>query len=152
LDVPTQSDRIVQEAIRRILEAIYEPVFKELGRDTKNLSNNYGFRPKYSTWSVLEKIEKHAKRCTTVIEKDIVSAYNNVDHGIFLNILWERIKDKKFLRFIKNMLKSGIMDDKRYEHSLNGTPQGGIVSPLLFNVYMLGFDEYVYKKEFIAPI
>lgn len=151
IDVSNQSDRIVQEAIRGILKAIYEPVFKELGNETKDLSNNYGFRPKCSTWSALEIIEKHGKRCTTVIEGDIVSAYNNVDHGILLKILWERIKDKKFLRFIKSMLKSGVMDDKKYEHSLNGTPQGGIVSPLLFNIYMLEFDKYIYK-EFIAPV
>ena len=74
---------------------------------------------------------ENRKICTTVIEGDIVSAYNNVDHEILLNILWECIKDKKFLKLIKNMLKSGIMDDKKYEHSLNGTPQGGIVSPVV---------------------
>jgi retron-type reverse transcriptase len=151
LDVPTQSDRIVQEAVRGILEAIYEPVFIEQGLLTNGLSNNYGFRPKNSTWTAMERIKKHARRCNLVIEGDIVSAYNNVDHAILLKILRKRIKDKKFLRIIKRMLKSGIMDQRNYEHSLVGTPQGGIISPLLFNIYLLEFDQYVYN-EFIVPI
>jgi group II intron reverse transcriptase/maturase len=151
VDVPPQSDRIVQEAIKEILEAIYEPVFKKWGKETENLSNNYGFRPKHSAWMAVEKLERYSRRCTTIIEGDIVSAYNNVDHNILLKILEQRIKDKKFLKLIKKMLKNGIMDHKTFEHSLTGTPQGGIVSPLLFNIYMLGFDEYVYNK-FIVPV
>ena len=99
----------------------------------------------------MEQIKKHARRCNLVIEGDIVSAYNNVDHDILLKILRKRIKDKKFLRLIKRMLKSGIMDQGNYEHSLVGTPQGGIMSPLLFNIYLLEFDQYVYN-EFIVPI
>lgn len=151
IDVPTQSDRIVQEAVRGMLDAIYEPVFKELGELTKNLSNNYGFRPRLGCWSAVDKIEKHARHCNIVIEGDIVSAYNNVDHDILLNILRERITDKKFLNLIKQMLKSGVMDGENFEHTISGTPQGGIVSPLLFNIYMLGFDRYIYEK-FILPV
>jgi len=151
IDVPNQTDRIVQEAIRGILKAIYEPVFIEQGIKTNDLSNNYGFRPNLSTWSAIEKLELYSKRCNTIIEGDIVSAYNNVDHNILIDILKQRIKDKKFIDFLKEMLKSGVMDDGRFEHSLNGTPQGGIISPLLFNIYMLGFDQYIYE-EFVAPI
>lgn len=151
VDVPTQSDRIVQEAIRGLLEAIYEPVFKSLGERTKDLCNNYGFRPKCSTWIAIDKLNRYSKKCTVVIKGDVISAYNNVDHDILLNVLKKRIKDKAFINLIKDILKSGIMDDKKFEHSLNGTPQGGIVSPLLFNIYLLDFDEYVYDK-FILPI
>ena len=151
VDVPSQSNRIVQKAIRGILEAIYEPVFKELGEKTKNLSNNYGFRPKHSTWMALDTLNKYSKKCTLAIEGDVELAYNNVDHNILLNILKERIKDKKFLRLIKDMLKSGVMNDQKFEHSLNRTPQKGIVSPLLFNIYMLKFDKYIYE-EFIIPV
>lgn len=151
IDVPTQSDRIVQEAIRGILEAIYEPIFQEHGKTTKNLNNNYGFRPQQSCWSAIEKLKLHSKGCNLIIKGDIVSAYNNVNHNILLKILQKRIKDKKFLNLIRNMLKSGIMDDKRYEHSLNGTSQENIVSPLLFNIYMFELDKYIYE-EFIIPI
>jgi retron-type reverse transcriptase len=87
---------------------------------------------------------------TIAIEGDIVSAYNNVNHDILLSILRQRIKDKKFLNLINKLLKSGIMDGKVYEHSLEGTPQGGIVSPLLFNIYMFGLDKFVYN-EIIVP-
>lgn len=150
IDIPNQSDRIVQEAIRGILEAIYEPVFQEFGKKTKNLCNNYGFRPNKSCWSAVEKLKLHSKRCNIALEGDIVSAYNNVDHDILLQILSRRIKNKKFLKLIRDMLKSGIMDQKKFIHSLNGTPQGGIVSPLLFNIYMYEFDKYVYE-ECILP-
>ena len=151
IDVPNQTDRIVQEAVRGILEAIYEPVFREFETKTEFRSSNYGFRPKKSCWSAIEKLTLHSKRCNIILEGDIVSAYNNVDHHILLQILKKRIKDKKFLKFVEKMLKSGIMDSGRFEHSLNGTPQGGIVSPLLFNIYMHEFDKYVYE-QCIIPI
>ena len=146
VDVPKQSDRIVQEAIRGILEAIYEPEFKEWDEECMEKCSNFGFRPNKSTWSALETIQKHSQRCTTVIEGDIVSAYNHVDHDILLNILKLRIKDKKFIRLVKKLLRSGVIDGKKYEHSLKGTPQGGIVSPLLFNIYLLGFDKFVFER------
>lgn len=151
LNVPTQTDRIVQEAVRGILEVIYEPEFVKQGELTQNLSNNYGFRPNLSTWDAIEKLKTHSKRCNIVVEGDIASAYNNVNHRILMNILRIRIKDKKFLKFIYQMLKSGIMDENRYEHSLTGTLQGGIVLPLLFNIYMLGFDQFIYDG-FIASV
>lgn len=151
IDVPNQSDRIVQEAVREILEAIYEPVFAEFQEKTNNLCSNYGFRPKKSCWSAIKKLELHSRRCNVVIEGDIVSAYNNVNHDILLQILQRRIRDKKFLKLIEKMLKSGIMDEGKFEHSLNGTPQGGIVSPLLFNIYMFELDQFIYENC-IIPI
>lgn len=98
----------------------------------------------------MDKLLVYSKACTTVIEGDVVSAYNKVDHNILLSILRKRIKDKKFLKLIKNLLKSGIMDRSVYQHSLEGTPQGGIVSPLLFNIYMFGLDKFVYN-DIISP-
>lgn len=151
IDVPTQSDRIVQEAVRGILEAIYEPEFVAWGKKTDYLSNNFGFRPQHSCWNALETIQKKSQRCTVVIEGDVTGAYNNVDHDILLSILQRRIKDKKFLELIKKMLKSGIMEKKTFEHSIIGTPQGGIVSPLLFNIYMFEFDKFIYH-EIILPL
>lgn len=151
IDVLTQSDQIVQEALRGILEAIFEPEFKHWGHITKNLSNNYGFRPGMGSWKALDILKKYSKPCTMVIEGNIVSAYHNVKHDILLSILRKRIKDKKFLDLIKQLLKSGIMDEKKYEHSLIGTPQGGIISPLLFNIYLFDLDKFVFN-EIIFPL
>jgi nicotine oxidoreductase len=151
VDVPTQEDRIVQEAIRGILEAIYEPEFINWGYECKNLANNFGMRPNKSTWSALDGIKNYSQRCTMIIEGDIVSAYNHVNHKILMSILSKRIKDKKFLKFIQQLLKSGVMDGKVFEHSIKGTPQGGIASPILFNIYLFGFDKFVYN-DIIQPI
>lgn len=150
IDTPTQKDRIVQEAIRGILEAIYEPEFRALEKLSKGLCSNYGFRPGRSTWEAIDMIQTHGKNSTQAIEGDIAGAYNNVNHGVLLSILGRRIKDKKFLKVIKGMLESGIMHKGRFTHSLTGTPQGGIVSPLLFNIYMFEFDKYIYNT-FIVP-
>ena len=69
-----------------------------------------------------------------------------MDHNILLNLLGKRIKDKKFLKLIHQLLKSGILDQNKFEHSLSGTPQGGIVSPLLFNIYMFELDKFIYEN------
>ena len=87
IDVPSQSNRIVQEAIRGILEAIFEPVFQEYSRYTNNLSNNYGFRPNMSTWTAVEIFKNKIQRCSIIIEGDIISAYNKVDHEILMELL-----------------------------------------------------------------
>lgn len=144
IDTPTQEDRIVQEAIRGILESIFEPEFQEFEQKTNYMATNYGFRPNKSTWQAVEKLKLFGQATTYAIEGDIIGAYNNVDHSILLQILGKRIKDKRFLKTMKNLLKSGIMEKNSYQHSLKGTPQGGIVSPLLFNIYMFEFDKFIY--------
>nr|QUX32886.1 hypothetical protein [Blidingia minima]QUX32896.1 hypothetical protein [Blidingia minima] len=151
IDTPTQEDRIVQEAIRGILEAIYEPEFCAFEKLNNYRCTNFGFRPGKSTWNAIETLYQKAQSSTYSIEGDIVSAYNNVDHDILHNISKRRIKDSKFLLVIKNMLKSGIMNRESYENTITGTPQGGIVSPLLFNIYMFELDNYIYN-DIIAPI
>ena len=150
IDTPTQENRIAQEAIRGILEAIYEPEFREFSQSTGSRSNNYGFRPKLSTWDAVETFKKTAGGSTHIIEGDIVSAYNSMDHEIFLAILGRRIKDRQFLDTINSMLKSGIMHRNTFIHSLVGTPQGGIASPLFFNIYMFELDKFVFN-EIVLP-
>lgn len=151
VDTPTQEDRIVQEAIRGILESIYEPEFVEFEKNNDYTATNYGFRPQKSTWDAVDLITQRSRRSNLVIEGDIKSAYNTINQKKLIHILSKRIKDKKFLDIIKGMLRSGIMEKNKFEHSLTGTPQGGIVSPLLFNIYMLEFDKFVYE-HIIAPI
>lgn len=146
IDTPTQQDRIVQEALRGILEAIYEPEFREFETRTRYYCSNYGFRPMKSTWFAVNNLKLKGRGTTIAIEGDIVGAYNNVNHDILLAILGRRIKDKQFLQVIKDLLKSGVMHKGTYIHSLVGTPQGGIVSPLLFNIYMFEFDKFIWEN------
>lgn len=148
IDTPTQEDRIVQEAIRGILEAIYEPEFKEFESDNKLRCTNFGFRPAKSTFDACTVLKMHGQKTNMVIEGDIKSAYNSINHDVLINILQRRIKDKKFINVIRELLCSGVMDDGKFEHSLCGTPQGGIVSPLLFNIYMFEFDKFIYNNIF----
>lgn len=145
LDTPTQGDRIVQEAIRGILEAIYEPEFTEFEKGNNFRCTNYGFRRNKSTWNAIDNLKYKGGGTTYAIEGDIAGAYNAVNHQKLINILKRRIRDRDFIEVIRQMLRSGIMDKGSYQHSLTGTPQGGIVSPLLFNIYMFEFDKYIWN-------
>lgn len=149
LGVPTFIDKVVQEAVRGILEAIYEPEFQEFAQKVKRV-DNFGFRPNLGCWDAIEHFTKYGQKISYVIEGDIKGAYDNVNFNILLKILSKRIKDKKFLKLIKKMLLAGIMDEGRYEHSLIGVPQGGVLSPLLFNIYMFEFDKFI-QNEIIEP-
>lgn len=145
IDTPTQEDRIVQEALRGILEAIFEPEFKAFEKSNQFMCTNYGFRPGISAWEAVKNIEIRGRRTTYVIEGDIMQAYNYVNHQKLMKILRRRITDEAFLAVMYNLLKSGVMENNKYQHSLIGTPQGGIVSPLLFNVYMFENDKKIYE-------
>jgi retron-type reverse transcriptase len=136
LGIPNFSERIVQEAIRIILEAIYEPIFE-------NKDANYGFRPKKGTHHVIKKIKDIGSNCTVAIEGDIEGAYDNVDHDIMKSILRKRINDEKFIKLLDTGFKSGILDQGNKFDTLTGVPQGGLASPVLFNIYMHQFDEYI---------
>ena len=146
LGIPDAEDRIVQEAIRGILEAIYEPEFEIFYSSTKGRIENFGFRPHKSTHNSIERFKILGQRTHWVIEGDIRSAYDTVNHDILMKLLERRITDKKFLNLIKSYLKAGIMEDRGITHSLIGVPQGGIVSPLLFNIYLFELDKYVHKE------
>nr|YP_009367786.1 putative reverse transcriptase and intron maturase [Neodangemannia microcystis]ARK14813.1 putative reverse transcriptase and intron maturase [Neodangemannia microcystis] len=170
-NISAQENLIVQEAIRGILESIYEPEFEEHDKLCNHLSTNYGFRPHKSCHDAINTIfyindteYTRSQKTTWVIQSNFKEACNNINHQILIDYLSIRIKDKKFLTLIHDMLKCGILDYKTYEHSLTGTPQGGctgslyspsrahlcpggIVSPLLFNIYMFAFDKYIYTNH-----
>jgi retron-type reverse transcriptase len=146
IDTPSQRDRIVQEAVRGILESVFEPEFREFDVKTKGHFSNFGFRPQKSTWDAVESFKRYGQRCNYVIEGDIVGAYNAIDHDILLGLIGRRIPDKAFLLTLKDLLRSSVVErDGKVTNSLLGTPQGGIASPILFNIYMFQFDKWMHK-------
>lgn len=106
LGIPTIKDPIVQESLKLILEAIYEPCFSD-----KNLKGtNFGFRPHLSTHDAIEHLKKIGTACNIAIESDIKGAFDNVDHNILIKILRKKIKDETFLKLIYQGCKSGLFE------------------------------------------
>jgi group II intron reverse transcriptase/maturase len=144
LGIPSFYDKVIQEAMRGILEAVFEPEFR-LFAIQNPYANNFGFRPTLGCWDAIKHFTKYAQTSTYVIEGDIKGAYDNVNFNILLNIISRRIKDRKFLNLLNRFLHAGIMDEGKYTHSIIGVPQGGVLSPLLFNIYMFEFDKFMAK-------
>lgn len=133
LGMPGWEDKLLQEVIRMILEAYYEPQFREC---------SHGFRPQRGCHTALDTIAKW-KGTRWFIEGDIKGCFDNIDHEVILGILKRNIKDKDFLTLMKGMLKAGYMEQWTYHATYSGTPQGGIVSPLLANIVLNELDAYV---------
>lgn len=129
LGIPAIEDKMVQSVFTQILTAIYEQDF---------LDNSYGFRPGRNCHQALAHIDKAIRLNPVmyVIDADIRSFFDNVDHQKLLSLLEKRISDRKFLRYIVRMLKSGIMEEGKHLPTERGTPQGGICSPVLANIYL----------------
>ena len=140
LGIPTYTDRIVQSGIRIILEAIYEPEFDKLQYP------NFGFRQKKSPHNCIKTLRNYGTACNYAIEGDISGAYDNVDITILLSLLRKKIHDEKFILLIKQGCYSGLLDFGEYKDTLLGVPQGGIASPILFNIYMHEFDLFINYK------
>ena len=136
LGIPSFEDKLVQEVVRKMLEAIYEPIF---------LDTSHGFRSNRSCQTALFQIKSTCRGTTWVVEGDITGCFDNVDHDILLKILSRRINDGRFLELIRRFLKAGYFEFHQVKNSLSGVPQGGIISPILSNIYMHEFD--VYMKE-----
>jgi group II intron reverse transcriptase/maturase len=134
LGLPTWSDKLVQEVIRLILEAYYEPQFSD---------HSHGFRPGRGCHTALLDVTRNGKGTKWFIEGDIKGCFDNIDHTILLSILREKIHDNRFLRLIENLLKAGYCEWWRYWPSYSGTPQGGVISPLLSNIYLDRLDKFV---------
>ena len=144
LGIPSFRDKLVQEAIRQILEAIYEPVFN---------AHSHGFRPNRSCHTALRELSRNFRGTTWFVEGDIKGCFDNIDHTVLLNLLSEKIKDSKFINLIRKFLKAGYMENWRYNKTYSGTPQGGILSPILANIYLHELDQKVsaMRKAFNAP-
>ena len=141
LGLPVFTDKLIQEAIRMILEAIYEPIFSDY---------SHGFRPARSCHTALAQIKKEFTGARWFIEGDIKGCYDNINHAVLVEIINQKIKDARFLKLIRSFLKAGYMEDWKYHKTYSGCPQGGIISPILANIYLNELDRHVMKikKEF----
>ena len=129
ISIPAYEDRLVQGNMAEILEVIYEPIF---------LNTSYGFRPGKSCHDAIERLDKiiMKQKVNYVVDADIKGFFENVDHEWLMKFLGKTIEDKTFLRYIKRFLNAGVMEGmKRYETD-KGTPQGGLISPILANIYL----------------
>ena len=141
LGLPVFTDKLIQEAIRMILEAIYEPIFSDY---------SHGFRPARSCHTALAQIKKEFTGARWFIEGDIKGCFDNINHAVLVEIIDQKIKDARFLKLIRSFLKAGYMEDWKYHETYSGCPQGGIISPILANIYLNELDRHVMKikKEF----
>jgi group II intron reverse transcriptase/maturase len=141
LSIAPPRDKIVQEAIRMILEAIYEPLFKDC---------SHGFRPNRSCHTALKEVKDNFKPVTWIIEGDISKCFDSIDHGKLMDLLESKINDRRFTNLIRKSLKAGYFSFKELKYNIAGTPQGSIVSPILANIFLHQLDEYILnlKKDF----
>ena len=133
LGLPSWSDKLVGEVVRILLEAYYEPRFS--GR-------SHGFRPGRGCHTALAEVADVWSGTTWFIEGDIADCFGSLDHSVLLRILSEKIRDNRFLRLIRNMLRAGYLEDWTWNATLSGAPQGGVASPVLSNIYLDRLDKF----------
>jgi group II intron reverse transcriptase/maturase len=138
LGIPTFTDKLVQEALRMILQAVYEPVF---------LNCSHGFRPNRSCHTALTEVKKEFTGARWFVEGDIKGCFGNIDHSVLVGLINSKIKDARLIKLIHKFMKAGYVEDWRYHGTYSGTPQGGIVSPILSNIYLHGLDKFVLKLK-----
>jgi group II intron reverse transcriptase/maturase len=136
LGIPTIQDKLVQLAMAKVLAAIFAGDF---------LTASYGYRPGRDAHQALQALEQCLFTCpmTTVIDADIKGFFDSVDHAKLMICLQQRVADRKFLRLVERFLKAGVMEEGLYQDTEQGTPQGGILSPLLSNIFLhYGLDRW----------
>ena len=134
LGIPTWTDKLLQEVIRMILEAYYEPLFSK---------RSHGFRPNRGCHTALGEVVKTWTGTRWFIEGDIKGCFDNIDHEVLLSVLGEKLLDNRFLRLLEQMLRAGYMENWKYGRTHSGTPQGGVASPILANIYLDRLDTFV---------
>lgn len=137
LGIPTIKDRIVQQALKMLLEPIFEADF---------LDCSHGFRQGRSTHTALRDVARYYPNISYIIEGDIEGCFDNIQHGKLLNQIGRRIADEKILNLVRLFLKAGYLEDWKYHKTYSGTPQGGIISPLLANIFLHQLDEFIIDK------
>lgn len=134
IGIPAFDDKLVQEVIKMVLEAIYEGHFEKC---------SHGFRPHRSCHTALASISEGFDGTRWFIEGDIKGFFDNINHDVMIGILGERIKDERFLRLIRKFLKAGYLEQWEFHGTYCGTPQGGVLSPILANIYLDKLDKYM---------
>jgi group II intron reverse transcriptase/maturase len=134
LGIPTWSNKLLQEVLRSLLNAYYEPQFSP---------HSHGFRPGRGCHTALGEITKHWRGVKWFIEGDIKACFDSLVHKVMLSILAEKLHDNRFLRLLANLLDAGYLEEWRYHATLSGSPQGGVISPLLSNLYLDKLDQFV---------
>ncbi len=138
LGIPSFDDKLVQEVVRLLLESIYENSFSKY---------SHGFRPNLSCHTALTQVQKTFTGVKWFVEGDIKGFFDNINHDTMIGILSKRIKDERFLRLIRKFLKAGYLENWQFHNTYSGTPQGGIISPILANIDLNELDKYVEKLK-----
>jgi len=131
--IPTVRDRVVQQACKLVIEPIFEANFRD---------SSYGFRPKRSAQQAVSEVKKSLITGWWVVDADIKSYFDTIDHTMLLSLLQKRISDRRVLKLIRQWLKAGVMEDDVQNATEIGSPQGGVISPLLANIYLHVLDMY----------
>lgn len=134
LGIPTWKDKLLQEVVRTILEAYYEPQFSP---------SSHGFRPQRGCHTALHTIQTTWKGTRWFIEGDLASYFDTIHHEVLLRILGKQLHDNRFLRLIRHLLQAGYMEQGQHHVTLSGAPQGSIVSPILANIYLHQLDQHI---------
>jgi len=138
LGIPNVKDRVIQMAVKIVIEPVFEAGFEP---------NSYGFRPRKNALQAIEEVKKYLNwGLTRVIDADIHDCFGSIDQKKLLKMIREKIVDKNILRLIRQWLQSGVMEEGKIRKSVTGTPQGGVISPLLANIYLDKLDKY-WKEE-----
>jgi group II intron reverse transcriptase/maturase len=141
LGIPTVRDRIVQTATKQVIEPIFEADFLEC---------SYGFRPNRSAHDALEEIRKTMNTgFRVVLDADIKGFFDNIDHEKLMELVHQRISDRRILKLIRKWLKCGVMEGGVTKETIVGAPQGGVISPLLANIYLYEFDKF-WKRQTVV--
>ena len=137
LGIPTWTDKLLQEVIRLILEAYYEPQMSQ---------SSHGFRPERGCHSALSAIRHTWTGTKWFIESDIEKCFDTLDHSVMMSILKEKLHDNRFLRLLQNLLDAGYLEEWTYHETVSGCPQGGVISPILSNIYLDKLDKFAAEQ------